>query len=203
VRPSTKQKVNTNGEEQDDKDEKDKSGETATNEPTTTDTHEHTDNETPHHDPNEKPHKEERQVGLDTNRSFVHYPENISRSEKLRLQGELNELIMTVLRKHKGLSYFQVSVNWPGCHFLRADSPYIQRDTTTSSRSCTLPFSLTLHHLAHPDPAPREDPPPGLALSHAQVPVLNLGLDHERIRTLACLARRAGTTLSVRSSWTG
>jgi hypothetical protein len=109
VRHSTKQKGEPYDERSDDKDERDESGKNATENPTTTDTHEHTINETPHHDPNAKPHKEERQVGLDTNRSFVHYPENISRTEKLRLQGELNELIMTVLRKHEGLSYFQVS----------------------------------------------------------------------------------------------
>jgi len=110
VRHSSQQKGEAYDGHNEDKDEADESGRTVIQNATTTDTHEATINETPQHDPNEKPHKEERQVGLDTNRSFVHYPEDISRTEKLRLQGELNELIMTVLRKHQGLSYFQVSV---------------------------------------------------------------------------------------------
>ena len=110
MRHSVKQKGGAYDEHGEEKDKADQLGSTVIQNTTITDTHEHTINETPQHDPNEKPHKEERQVGLDTNRSFVHYPENISRTEKLRLQGELNELIMTVLRKHQGLSYFQVSV---------------------------------------------------------------------------------------------
>lgn len=56
-----------------------------------------------------EPHPDERQVGLDTQRSFVYYPPDLHASEKKRLQDELNEIIVTVLRKRKGLSYFQVT----------------------------------------------------------------------------------------------
>lgn len=55
-----------------------------------------------------KSHPDERQVGLDTRRSFVYYPTNLHSREKTRLQEELNEVIITVLRKRKALSYFQV-----------------------------------------------------------------------------------------------
>ncbi|KAJ9102639.1 hypothetical protein QFC19_004748 [Naganishia cerealis] len=56
-------------------------------------------------------HPDERQVHLDTQRSFVYYPPDLHASEKKRLQEELHEVIVTVLRKRKGLSYFQVSAN--------------------------------------------------------------------------------------------
>lgn len=63
--------------------------------------------------PTEQPgldtHPDERQVGLDTRRSFVYYPPHLHSVEKARLQEELNEVIVTVLRKRKALSYFQVS----------------------------------------------------------------------------------------------
>lgn len=54
-------------------------------------------------------HPDERQVELDTRRSFVYYPPNLHIREKKRLQEELNEVIVTVLRKRKALSYFQAS----------------------------------------------------------------------------------------------
>ncbi|KAI5452337.1 GTPase-activating protein gyp8 [Naganishia albida] len=61
--------------------------------------------------PTEQPgldtHPDERQVGLDTRRSFVYYPPHLQSVEKARLQEELNEVIVTVLRKRKALSYFQ------------------------------------------------------------------------------------------------
>lgn len=59
--------------------------------------------------PSLEAHPDERQVGLDTRRSFVYYPPNLHSPEKTRLQEELNEVIVTVLRKRKALSYFQVS----------------------------------------------------------------------------------------------
>jgi hypothetical protein len=59
--------------------------------------------------PRHEPHPDESQVSKDTNRAFVNYPSNLSRSEKDRLKGELNELIVAVLRRRAGLSYFQVS----------------------------------------------------------------------------------------------
>lgn len=57
-------------------------------------------------------HHDERQVGLDTQRSFVYYPPDLHSAEKKRLQDELNEIIVTILRKRKGLSYFQVCVRY-------------------------------------------------------------------------------------------
>ncbi|KAH7345032.1 rab-GTPase-TBC domain-containing protein [Rhizoctonia solani] len=52
------------------------------------------------------PHRDERQVGLDTNRAFVHYPvENQQRKNKRKRQ--LTELILSVLERHPQLSYFQ------------------------------------------------------------------------------------------------
>jgi hypothetical protein len=56
------------------------------------------------------PHPDENQVLLDTKRSFVHYPRDLSISEKDRIQDELNELIVGVLRRCRGLRYFQVRV---------------------------------------------------------------------------------------------
>ncbi|WWC97846.1 hypothetical protein V866_004733 [Kwoniella sp. B9012] len=54
-----------------------------------------------------KPHPNERQVKLDTDRSFVTYPKGIPAQSKLELQVDLNDLIVGVLRKYPALSYFQ------------------------------------------------------------------------------------------------
>lgn len=73
--------------------------------------------------PTSEPHRDERQVGLDTNRAFVHYPvgELIesgfrycfnhaleSQHLKDKRKKQLTELIMGVLGEHPQLSYFQV-----------------------------------------------------------------------------------------------
>ncbi|KAG8708830.1 40S ribosomal protein S6 [Ceratobasidium sp. 423] len=51
-------------------------------------------------------HRDERQVSLDTNRAFVHYPvESQQRKDKRKKQ--LTELILDVLQRHPQLSYFQ------------------------------------------------------------------------------------------------
>ncbi|KAK8843409.1 hypothetical protein IAR55_007066 [Kwoniella newhampshirensis] len=52
-------------------------------------------------------HKDESQVKLDTNRSFVTYPKGIPAQLKLDLQADLQDLIVGVLRKYPALSYFQ------------------------------------------------------------------------------------------------
>ncbi len=57
----------------------------------------------------DQPHPDEQQVHLDTKRSFVHYPRDLSKGEKERLQGELDEVIVGVFKRYPGLSYFQVS----------------------------------------------------------------------------------------------
>ncbi|ODN91450.1 hypothetical protein L198_05966 [Cryptococcus wingfieldii CBS 7118] len=52
-------------------------------------------------------HKDEQQVKLDTDRSFVTYPTDISPETKKELQDDLENLIVGVLRKYPALSYFQ------------------------------------------------------------------------------------------------
>ncbi|KAI8446516.1 hypothetical protein BY996DRAFT_7814844, partial [Phakopsora pachyrhizi] len=53
------------------------------------------------------PHRDEDQVNLDVNRSFVYYPANISNSKKLQLCKLLSQTIIKILRKFQNLSYFQ------------------------------------------------------------------------------------------------
>ncbi|KAG9086468.1 hypothetical protein FRC06_003071 [Ceratobasidium sp. 370] len=53
-----------------------------------------------------KPHRDERQVGLDTNRAFVHYPIENQQS-KDRRKKQLTDIILGVLEQRPQLSYFQ------------------------------------------------------------------------------------------------
>ncbi|KAI0717109.1 rab-GTPase-TBC domain-containing protein [Earliella scabrosa] len=56
--------------------------------------------------PDGEPHKDERQIELDTDRSFVLYPvEGVSSREKL--QTALNRLIVSIFRRRPRLHYFQ------------------------------------------------------------------------------------------------
>ncbi|QSL66854.1 hypothetical protein MERGE_001241 [Pneumocystis wakefieldiae] len=52
-------------------------------------------------------HKDENQVQLDVNRSFIHYPKNLSNVKIEKKRKELNSLIVEILRKHPNLNYFQ------------------------------------------------------------------------------------------------
>ncbi|GBB95077.1 hypothetical protein RclHR1_02470021 [Rhizophagus clarus] len=52
-------------------------------------------------------HKDERQVLLDVDRSFVYYPKGISNAEKKQKQSELNDVIVGILRRHPNLAYYQ------------------------------------------------------------------------------------------------
>ncbi|KTW25581.1 hypothetical protein T552_03442 [Pneumocystis carinii B80] len=52
-------------------------------------------------------HKDENQVQLDVNRSFIYYPKNLSNHEIKKKRNELNSLIVEILRKHPNLNYFQ------------------------------------------------------------------------------------------------
>ncbi|KAH9815524.1 rab-GTPase-TBC domain-containing protein [Melampsora americana] len=52
-------------------------------------------------------HRDEGQVRLDVNRSFVHYPLEIEDSEKAHLRSLLEKTIRSVLRRFPKLSYFQ------------------------------------------------------------------------------------------------
>lgn len=57
---------------------------------------------------NDLPHPDERQVRLDTDRSFVMYPaDNDDESRRTVLQTSLNSLIVSLLRKRRKLHYFQ------------------------------------------------------------------------------------------------
>ena len=52
-------------------------------------------------------HKDEDQVKLDVDRSFVYYPNNDSDKQLAQRQHELQELIVCTLRRHPFLCYFQ------------------------------------------------------------------------------------------------
>ncbi|KAF8812134.1 hypothetical protein BYT27DRAFT_7160272 [Phlegmacium glaucopus] len=52
------------------------------------------------------PHQDERQIGLDTDRSFVLYPVDL-KYDRETLQAGLHELLVSVFRKRPRLSYFQ------------------------------------------------------------------------------------------------
>ncbi|WPG97380.1 Hypothetical protein R9X50_00015500 [Acrodontium crateriforme] len=52
-------------------------------------------------------HRDEEQVQLDVNRSFVYYPEGETGSRKDARKSELSHVITTVLRQHRTLHYFQ------------------------------------------------------------------------------------------------
>ncbi|KAF8155688.1 rab-GTPase-TBC domain-containing protein [Crassisporium funariophilum] len=57
-------------------------------------------------DVEEKPHEDERQIGLDTDRSFVLYPVG-GKHDRETLQTGLHELLVSLFRKRPRLSYFQ------------------------------------------------------------------------------------------------
>ncbi|CAF9911894.1 hypothetical protein IMSHALPRED_010623 [Imshaugia aleurites] len=52
-------------------------------------------------------HKDEDQVELDVNRSFIYYPKNESEMQLDRRKRQLSSVIIQVLREHPMLSYFQ------------------------------------------------------------------------------------------------
>lgn len=54
-----------------------------------------------------QPHKEEEQVKLDVARAFVYYPNYESDQELTHQKQELSDLILSVLRRHPYLCYFQ------------------------------------------------------------------------------------------------
>ncbi|GAA99590.1 uncharacterized protein L969DRAFT_94043 [Mixia osmundae IAM 14324] len=53
------------------------------------------------------PHRDEGQVAMDVNRSFIYYPQNATPARKQELQKDLNTVIVSTLRRHPALSYFQ------------------------------------------------------------------------------------------------
>ncbi|KAI0821850.1 rab-GTPase-TBC domain-containing protein [Trametes gibbosa] len=53
------------------------------------------------------PHADERQIGLDTDRSFVLYPVENASANREKLQAGLNHLIVSVFRRRSRLHYFQ------------------------------------------------------------------------------------------------
>ncbi|QIX00403.1 hypothetical protein AMS68_005920 [Peltaster fructicola] len=52
-------------------------------------------------------HRDEDQVSLDVNRSFVYYPKHESESRLAKRKEELSDTIVSVLRRHAYLCYFQ------------------------------------------------------------------------------------------------
>ncbi|CCH40967.1 TBC1 domain protein [Wickerhamomyces ciferrii] len=52
-------------------------------------------------------HKDEDQVSLDVDRSFIYYAENGSDSVKTELKSKLNDLILRILRENPQLCYYQ------------------------------------------------------------------------------------------------
>ncbi|KAG6041667.1 hypothetical protein E4U41_002941 [Claviceps citrina] len=52
-------------------------------------------------------HRDEEQVQLDVDRSFVYYPRDKSEADMKRCKSELSSLIVEVLRRHPYLCYFQ------------------------------------------------------------------------------------------------
>ncbi|PLW11890.1 hypothetical protein PCASD_22281 [Puccinia coronata f. sp. avenae] len=52
-------------------------------------------------------HRDERQVALDVNRSFVYYPKHVPDHVKTHLRETLSHIIITILRRFPKLNYFQ------------------------------------------------------------------------------------------------
>ncbi|KAL9556068.1 hypothetical protein MBANPS3_002064 [Mucor bainieri] len=55
------------------------------------------------------PHKDEEQVNLDVIRSFNSFPKNLDETDKAKLQKQLKNVIVHVLRSYPSLHYYQVS----------------------------------------------------------------------------------------------
>ena len=89
-------------------------------------------------EPDSEPHRDERQIRLDTDRSFVLYPvgdappylippplsftwnptDDAPDDDRVTRQAELNKLIVQLFRRHPGLNYFQVNFSGILCaHF--------------------------------------------------------------------------------------
>ncbi|KAJ7634085.1 rab-GTPase-TBC domain-containing protein [Mycena polygramma] len=60
-----------------------------------------------HSDDEASSHPDERQIRLDTERSFVLYPVADSKTDKDTLQSELHDLLVEIFRKRPKLNYFQ------------------------------------------------------------------------------------------------
>nr|XP_031862305.1 uncharacterized protein CI109_002270 [Kwoniella shandongensis]KAA5529377.1 hypothetical protein CI109_002270 [Kwoniella shandongensis] len=78
-------------------------------------------------------HKDETQVKLDTNRSFVTYPKGIPLQSKVDLQNDLQDLIVGVLRKYPALSYFQGYHDILSVLYLTFIPPKLQAVSTPST----------------------------------------------------------------------
>ncbi|GAB1518890.1 GTPase-activating protein gyp8 [Rhizoctonia solani] len=89
------------------------------------------------------PHRDERQVGLDTNRAFVHYPVE-SQQHKEKRKKQLTELILGVLERRPQLSYFQ------GYHDILSTlqltlHPSLDKDTEAWQLLQECAIKITLH----------------------------------------------------------
>ncbi|ELU41655.1 TBC domain-containing protein [Rhizoctonia solani AG-1 IA] len=89
------------------------------------------------------PHRDERQVGLDTNRAFVHYPVG-NQQHKEKRKKQLTELILGVLERRPQLSYFQ------GYHDILSTlqltlHPSLDKDTEAWQLLQECAIKITLH----------------------------------------------------------
>ncbi|KAI0064241.1 hypothetical protein BV25DRAFT_1990015 [Artomyces pyxidatus] len=78
----------------------------------------------PSADSEETPHEDERQIRLDTDRSFVLYPVDEKSVNREQRQQELNTLIVQIFRRHPGLSYFQAHPTYAALLEEQSPLPY-------------------------------------------------------------------------------
>ncbi|KAF8320300.1 hypothetical protein DL93DRAFT_2163936 [Clavulina sp. PMI_390] len=88
------------------------------------------------------PHPDERQVHLDTERSFVVYPE-LSPDAKAARKAQLEDVIVSVLRRHPSLGYFQGYHDIVSVLLLTfADDEVSNQETISHLRVCVENLSL-------------------------------------------------------------
>lgn len=92
-------------------------------------------------------HRDEGQVQLDVNRSFVHYPLEIEASDKAELRSLLENTIRSVLRRFPKLSYFQGYHDVVSVFLLTFIDPKVRTQPTIKSESTVLEESKPLHDL--------------------------------------------------------
>ncbi|OCF44886.1 hypothetical protein I317_01165 [Kwoniella heveanensis CBS 569] len=104
------------------------------------------------------PHPNERQVKLDTDRSFVTYPKGLPSQSKPGLQADLNDLIVGVLRKYPALSYFQGYHDILSVLYLTFVPPISPLQRSRSSSRARIRTSRSALHTPEPFPTPVIEP---------------------------------------------
>ncbi|KAG8959410.1 hypothetical protein FRC03_008010 [Tulasnella sp. 419] len=95
----------------------------------------------------EKAHPDEHQVGLDTNRSFVAYPENDGPRERDLKKAQLNKLITAVLRRRRKLNYFQGYHDVAAVLYLTEKSGKSAQESDISPTLVSALEKISLHRL--------------------------------------------------------